>query len=166
MEKYIWILPAVFMFHDMEEITGIEKWYNKNCDSIISAYPSAAKVLSTYKGITTAGFALAVYEELVILIGICIAASLTDSSLVKGLWFGSLLGFTMHLVIHIVQAALIRRYIPALITSIISLPPSICITWKCCAAAPSGSVFIAGTVIGITGIAVNLKFAHKLMKRI
>ena len=68
MNKYIWIFPVLFMFHDMEEVVGIKPWLEKNTDEITSRFPAAKKLLSAYKDITTEGFALAVYEELVVLI--------------------------------------------------------------------------------------------------
>ena len=69
MSKYIRILPVLFMFHDMEEIVGAEKWVRGNLDAIITAHPGAERILKVYRNITTTGFAAAVYEELIILLG-------------------------------------------------------------------------------------------------
>ena len=78
MEKYIWIFPVLFIFHDMEEIIWLPGFMNKNREEIIKHYPIAEKLLSVYKkGITSEAFAIAVYEELIILIAVCALAELT-----------------------------------------------------------------------------------------
>ena len=163
MSTYIWLLPVIFMFHDMEEIVEAEKWIRNNLNSIIAMHPGAERLLSVYRGVTTAGFAAAVYEELIVLMGICLAADLTDITFFDGLWFGGLVGFTLHLAIHIAQATLIRRYIPCLITSVISLPPSIFLICKCVPQLTFDALLISGMIVGIIGVAVNLKFAHHIM---
>ena len=163
MSTYIWLLPVIFMFHDMEEIVGAEKWIRNNLDAIIASHPGAERLLKVYRGVTTTGFAAAVYEELIVLIAICLAADFTDITFFDGLWFGGLVGFTLHLVIHIGQAALIQRYIPCLITSIISLPPSIYLISRCMPLLTFDVTLIAGMIVGIIGVAVNLKFAHRIM---
>ena len=76
---------------------------------------------------------------------------------------GGLIGFTAHLVIHIIQSIAIKRYIPSLITSIITLPPSLLLLihtkWD------MGTPAMIGTLMGIVGVAANLKMAHMLMER-
>ena len=89
MDKYIWIFPVLFIFHDMEEVIWLPGFIDKNREDII------------------------------------------------------------------------KRYIPSLVTSIMTLPPSIMLLihtkWDM-------SVFaVIGTIIGIAGVAANLKLAHLLM---
>ena len=166
MSTYIWLLPVIFMFHDMEEIVGAEKWIRNNLDPIIAMHPGAERLLKVYRGVTTAGFAAAVYEELIVLIVICCSADFTDVTFFDGLWFGGLVGFTLHLVIHIAQATLIRRYIPCLITSVISLPPSIYLISQCVPLLTFDALLISGMIVGIVGVALNLRFAHRIMLHI
>ena len=163
MSTYIWLLPVIFMFHDMEEIVGAEKWIRNNLDPIIAVHPCAERLLKVYRGVTTAGFASAVYEELIVLIAVCLVANITDITFFDGLWFGGLIGFTLHLVIHIGQAVLIRRYIPCLITSILSLPPSIFLICRSVPLLSFDALLVSGMIVGIIGIAMNLKFAHRIM---
>ena len=165
MNNYLWLLVVIFIFHDMEEIVGENEWINKNYDSIVEEYPFARKILSNYLGVSTGAFALAVYEELILLIVICLLASLTHNPILYGIWFGGLVGFTIHLFIHIGQALIIRRYIPALITSIISIPPSIMLILKTAPLLEMSPTVISGIIFGILGVAINLKFAHKLMHK-
>ena len=162
MDKYIWIFPVLFILHDMEEVIWLPGFIEKNREDIIKQYPIAEKLLSVYKmGMTTEAFALAVYEELIVLMAICVLVELTKAELAMGIWYGALIGFTAHLVIHILQSIAIKRYIPSLITSILTLLPSIMLLmhtkWD------MGLSAIIGTIIGIAGVAANLKLAHMLM---
>ena len=163
MEKFIWIFPVLFIFHDMEEVIWLPGFIEKNREDIIKRYPIAGKLLSVYKkGMTTQAFALAVYEELIVLMAICAFVELTKAELAMGIWYGALIGFTAHLVIHILQSIAIKKYIPSLITSILTLLPSIMLLvhtkWDMNVPA------MIGTLIGIAGVAANLKLAHMLMK--
>jgi hypothetical protein len=162
MDKYIWIFPVLFIFHDMEEIIWLPGFIRKNREDIIERYPIAQKLLSVYgKEMTTEAFAVAVYEELIILMGVCALVELTKAQWAMGIWYGGLIGFTVHLVIHIFQSIAIRRYIPSLATSILTLPPSVLLIvhtkWS------MGTPAMIGVVIGIAGVAANLKLAHKIM---
>ena len=162
MDKYIWIFPVLFIFHDMEEVIWLPGFIEKNRQDIIKRYPIAEKLLSAYKmGMSTEAFALAVYEELIVLVAICALVEITKSEWAMGIFYGGLIGFTVHLVIHILQSIAIKRYIPSLITSILTLPPSIMLLmhtkWD------MGISAIAGAIIGIAGVAANLKLAHMLM---
>lgn len=163
MKEYLWLLPVIFMFHDMEEIIGMKRWISKYGEELENKYKLAKRILSSYKNITTEGFALAVYEELIVLLVICLLSQFTAIFFFQAIWFGAFVGFTLHLVIHILQAIAIKKYTPALITSIICLPISVVIVTKCaCFIRPD--ITILGVVMGVVGVGVNLKLAHKLMK--
>ncbi|MCR5735137.1 MAG: HXXEE domain-containing protein [Lachnospiraceae bacterium] len=164
MEKLIWIFPVLFIFHDMEEVIWLPGFIEKNREDIIKRYPIAEKLLSVYKKVmTTQAFALAVYEELIVLMTICALVEITKAEFIMGIWYGALIGFTAHLVMHILQSIAIKRYIPSLVTSILTLPPSIMLLihtkWN------MGVSAVIGTIIGIVGVAANLKQAHMLMNR-
>ena len=165
MDKYIWLFPVIFIFHDMEEIIGMKRFIHKNYDDIIAKYPFAENVLKGYRNINTDAFAFAVYEELILLIMICLLVELTAAPIAAGIWFGGLIGFFIHLFVHIGQAMLIKKYIPALITGIISIPPCIWLALKCYPLLTMSPALIAGILIGIPGVAINLRFAHFLMRK-
>ena len=164
MDKYVWIFPVLFIFHDMEEVIWLPGFINKNRESIVKRYPIAEKLLSVYReGMTTEAFALAVYEELIVLIVISALVEITNAQWAMGIWYGGLIGFTAHLVIHIIQSIAIKRYIPSLISSIITLPPSVLLLintkWD------TGPSALIGILIGIVGVVANLKLAHMLMEK-
>ena len=61
MREYLLLLPIIFIFHDMEEIIGFG-WFFRNNPDIFKRFPIITKA---YKDYTTAGMALAVYEEFI-----------------------------------------------------------------------------------------------------
>lgn len=121
MEKYIWLFPLLFIFHDMEEIIGFGIWLKKNKSMLDKKYPFISKVYENY---STEGMAFAVFEEFILCIIFCILTVITENQYVYLLWLGSFIAYTLHLVIHIGQSIIIRKYIPSLITSIICLQPA------------------------------------------
>ncbi|UWD47554.1 HXXEE domain-containing protein [Clostridioides difficile] len=161
MEKYIWLFPLLFIFHDMEEIVGFGIWLKKNKSMLDKKYPFVSK---NYENYSTEGMAFAVFEELILCLIFCILAVITDNQYVYLLWLGSFIAYTLHLVIHIGQSIIIRKYIPSLITSIICLPISIwCISKSICILNCEISTTILYSMIGIIIVALNLKFAQSLI---
>ena len=165
MERYIWLLPTIFMFHDMEEIVGIKKWISRHYDEVTARFPAADKILAPYKGISTARFAAAVYEELIIFIVICMMADATDIPFFDGMWLGAFVGFAAHLVVHLAQAVAVRGYVPALITSLISLPPSAYIIYRSWLGMEAGTSAITGAAVGIIVLAANLLIIHHFIRQ-
>lgn len=161
MKEYIWFFPIIFIFHDMEEIIGAKVWLNKNSYLINNKYPRINKMC---KGFSTEGFAFAVFEEFIVCIILCIATSLINNSLVWGIWLGAFIACTIHFILHIIQAIIFRKYIPTVITSIISMPPSVWIILKVLNYYYDYlSEMYVFMVIGFIIVFVNLIFAHKLM---
>lgn len=161
MKEYVWLFPIIFIFHDMEEIIGFGIWLKRNRQILHEKYPN---ILNVYRDFSTEGFSLAVFEELVLCIAFSALALLLDLRSLWYLWLGGFIACTLHFVIHIGQAAVMKQYIPALATSVICLPISLWILNKCLSTIKNDwwyvAIFIA---IGIIVVAVNLKFAQKLI---
>ena len=128
MSTFALAFPLLFVFHDLEEIIGMRRFVSRNADMLRSRFPFLYKRL---KDCSTEGFALAVMEELVVFSAIAIAAIFFDNALCWDVWFGAFSGLTAHYVVHILQSAVVRMYIPAVLTSIICLPLSILILLHC-----------------------------------
>lgn len=119
----LWIFPILFIFHDFEEIIFMKSWVMKNRSYLCERFPTISKrLLPHFDNITTSSFAFGVAEEFILVSIITIVSYMTDWYL---LWVGSFIAFTLHLIIHCFQTLLVRKYVPAIITSIICLP--ICI---------------------------------------
>ena len=82
-----------------------------------------------------------------------------------GLWLGVFIAFTFHLVIHIGQTLVIKKYVPAVITSVICLPLSIWLIAISISKLSYSSVEIfTYSLVGIVVVAGNLKIAHGIMR--
>lgn len=155
MQEIIWIFPILFIVHDMEEIMGFGLWLKRNRALLDRKYPKISNIYNPY---STEGMAAAVMEEMVLCLVICIISRSTGF---YGLWLGAFIAYTFHLVVHLGQAIVIKKYIPAVITSIICLPLSIWFTAISISnLSYSISQVLVFSLIGIATIAGNLKIAH------
>lgn len=159
MREYLLLLPIIFIFHDMEEIVGIEWFYSKN-RWLFERYP---KILRSYKGLTHMGFSAAVYEEFIPFFGVSLFAYYFPGQVVFALWYGIFLALAGHFVIHIGQTLAIRKYIPCVITSLICLPVSIVILVKSAPYIEWNAFAVALVISGILLMLANFKAAHMVM---
>lgn len=148
------------MLHEMEEICGFGIWLKKNMPMLEKRFPNIAKEYSDY---SNEGFAAAVFEEFILLFIICIISRCTDF---YGLWLGGLIAFAFHMAVHIIQSAVIRKYIPALATSVLALPPSVWLIARSVKLIDLSTVrIVIFSAVGIFIVALNLKLAHILMDK-
>lgn len=79
MHTYIWLFPLLFIFHDMEEIIGIIPWLHRNHKFLSEKYPAITRaIMKQYGQASTEGFALAVFEELLLCILLCLISLVID----------------------------------------------------------------------------------------
>ncbi len=115
-ETLMWLLPIVFMVHDFEEIIMLQPWLRHNANSLQERFPQlASRFLPHFEKLSTGSFSLAVAEEFILLSA---ATYLTVEWSLYSVWAGILLAFSIHLISHILQFVFLRRYTPAIITSI------------------------------------------------
>jgi hypothetical protein len=149
------------MLHDFEEIIFFKTWINKNKYDLKEKYPKIAKrFLARLEKLSTQGFAVAIAEEFILLSLITLGSTLFNNYL---LWLAVFMGFFIHLLIHLGQTIILKRYIPGIITTFFALIYCIyglheIITNNIF----STSQIIFWTIIGIGLVGINLLFAHKL----
>jgi len=160
MQAIIWFFPIVFIIHDFEEIIFIQSWISKNRYYLCEKFPTLSKkLLPHFDNITTASFAFGVAEEFIL---IMIITTISYKINWFNLWIGLFIAFTTHLIIHCFQALIIKKYIPAIVTSIIFLP--ICINMiKSIVQMYALNIIISYSVLGFIIMLVNLYIAHKGM---
>jgi len=167
MEKYrliIWLLPIVFMIHDFEEIICFKPWISKNRDYLTEKFPKISKrFLARFDNLSTSAFTLAVAEEFLLLSLITVGSVLFNNYL---LWLAAFMGFFVHLLVHLGQWIIMKRYIPAIWTTFMALIYCIYALYEII----SNSVFqiseiVLWTIIGFGLVGVNLIFAHKLAEK-
>ena len=114
----------------------------KNRNFLNHRFPALSKKISAhFDQITTSAFALGVAEE----------------------WTGLLITFALHLLIHCIQALVLRKYVPAIITSIICLPICIYIISNVVKLFPLNDVILY-SVLSFVFMVVNPILIHKAME--
>jgi amino acid transporter len=164
MDKYstiVWLLPIIFMIHDFEEIIFFKPWINKNKDYLTDKFPKLSKrFLPRMENLSTNAFALAVAEEFLLLGLITFGSVLFDNYL---LWLAAFMGFFVHLLVHLGQWIILKRYVPAIWTTLFALIYCIYTLYEII----GNNIFqtleiILWTIIGFGLVGGNLLFAHKL----
>lgn len=160
MESIFWLFPVIFMLHEMEEIIGFKLWLDKNTD-IIKIYPGLPKL---YQNFSNEGFSTAVLEEYLLCIIITSLGIYFDIYIV---WIGAFIVFSLHLLVHIIQSIVIKRYIPSLVSSILLLPVSIFLIFKTIQhfRYTFYSVLIS-SVLCLILMLLNLSLIHWIMKKV
>ncbi len=120
----------------------------------------AGRVLPGLEGLSTAGFALAVAEEFVVICLVTYGSIIWDNYY---LWLAIFMAFSVHLFVHVGQWIVWGRYLPVIVTSLISLPYCV---YGFLEILESGlfsfAEIVLWTVIGVAFAAANLVFAHWL----
>lgn len=113
-------LPIIYMLHDFEEIIMMKPWIRKYEEYICQRFPKIGPlIVSHIKNTSTEGFALCV-AILFFMLGAISLFSLWENRYM--LWMGLFMVFSIHVVVHIIQWIVFRRYIPAILTSILCVP--------------------------------------------
>lgn len=156
----IWLLPIVFMIHDFEEIIFINWWMKKNEELISKNYP---RIFNEYNGMSTAAFALAVSEEFILLVGVTLASVVFNWYY---LWLGALIGFLVHLLVHVFQWIVFKKYTPMIFTSFIGIAYSIyALDFVYNTINPNIVLLVIWGFTGVVIVWFNILFVHKLARR-
>jgi hypothetical protein len=118
-ESLIWLLPVVFMIHELEEIIFLKPWLNKHINLLPQRLPKAASVMLTQtNNLSVHAFVLIVAEEFLLISGLVLLAF-------ENSWFilisSLVLAICLHNLIHLLQLFVIRKCLPVLFSSIVVL---------------------------------------------
>ena len=158
------LFPIIFMIHEFEEIIFIKHWLIKNREYLYKKFPKIGpKFYMQYSEFTTAGLALAIFEEFIIF---CILTYLSIIFQNTYIWLAIFMGFFIHLIPHILPGLFLKKLIPGIVTSILIIPyfayglieyinkEIYTIEW-----------LIICSILGIIGMLLNLKIMHYLGKK-
>lgn len=112
-------LPLVFLFHDIEEIAKRKRWARIHADRIGGMYPNMRPVLIHLRDMSNRSFCIIVAEELLLIL-LAVLCAIYGPSMAP--LFALTWGFSIHLVVHIIQALAVKGYVPGLTTSVLLLP--------------------------------------------
>lgn len=160
LQTIVWLFPILFIFHDFEEIIFLRAWVGKNKPYLMKSFPGLSqKMLPHLEGITTSGFALGVGEEFILITTITIISFVMNW---YDLWIGTFIAFTFHLLIHCLQALLIRKYVPCIVTSVICLPICLVMIFQVMPFFTLNTIIIY-SLLGMAIVLVNIIALHLVM---
>ena len=114
------MFPVVFMFHDFEELCFLESWIRKNADDLRNRF--IGKNWLRLEGYSTSALGITI---LLMFLFVSVTSILSVILNLYDLFAAAMIVFTMHNLAHIIQPILLRRYIPAMGSAIITLPYSL-----------------------------------------
>jgi hypothetical protein len=149
------------MIHEFEEIIFLPDWLRKNKNLLAGRFPKLSKyILHKIGNISTSAFALAVFEEYIIVLLITISAIYFDF---HNLWTGMFMAFFVHLIIHVVQWLIVRKYVPFIVTTVLCLPYCMYVSKTLLAMKGMDcKIMVFWTVIGVVVMTLNLILVHKI----
>ena len=158
--ELFWIIsfPLAFIIHDSEEIIVQHKWVLTHKERLIQKFPIATRILEHLASLSTKAFAIAVLEELILLL-FATTYVLIGGVYATELWIALFMAFSIHFVVHIAQGVIVMGYVPGLATSILMFPYAYFGVSKICEDV-SGNKLIQLSVLGIIAMMVNLRIAH------
>ena len=115
------LLPFVFMVHEYEEIIMFRRWIDRNREELRKLFPKIESFF-TRRGVfdySTSIFAIGTAHEFILISVVSFCSVWTGE---YQWWFAALAGYSVHLLIHIVQWIVYRKYVPVIITSLLTLP--------------------------------------------
>ena len=115
------LLPFVFMVHEYEEIIMFRRWIDRNREELRKRFPKIESFF-TRRGVcdySTSTFAVGTAHEFILISVVSFCSVWTGE---YQWWFAALTGYSVHLLMHIVQWIVYRKYLPVIITSLLTLP--------------------------------------------
>ena len=152
------LLLVAFSLHDFEEILFQHSWVLKNQNRIVKKFPFAKNILEHLAKLDTKKFAVIAFEEFcIILFGTILM--LAKISFWQYIEAALLFAFGIHLIIHLLQAILVKGYVPGLVSSLLLLPYGYFSTQLIVKEFQLKTFFIA--TIGTALMILNLKIMHR-----
>ena len=154
MREYLLLLPIIFIVHDMEEIVGFGCFFRNN-PGLFDRYP---RFMNMYRDLKDTAWKLGVYEEFIPFFGLSLIAYYYPSNLLYSIWYGFFIALTAHFFVHIGLSIKIRKYIPSVISSLIGIPVSILILYRCAMLMTFDSMTVLFIILGIVLMIANFAF--------
>ena len=152
--------PLAFIIHEAEEIAVQKRWMSTHRDTLDKKFPKLRPLTAHLAKLGTKAFAAAAAEELLIVLAVT-ALVLIQYEFCMQIWSAIFIAFSLHHILHILQAVAVRGYVPGLVSTVVLLPYSAYGLYSIYLAMSLWEMLAWGTA-GLVFMALNLMFAHKL----
>ena len=153
-------LPLFFILHDAEEVAVQHRWMKAHSTSLVARFPRMRMMIDRLLCLSTKAFAIAAFEELVVLL-LATCYVLVGGACAMQLWSALFMAFSLHLLVHLAQAVMVRGYVPGVVTSVLLLPYAAYGLFCISLAATTVQIILLG-LAGWALMLPNLLFAHWL----
>ena len=152
--------PLAFLLHDTEEAIVQHRWMLKHKDALAARFPGMRHLIGYLSRISTKAFVVAALEELLVLL-LATCYVLVQGAYGLQIWSALFMAFSFHLLVHGLQAIMVKGYVPGLVSSLLLLPYCY-LGLESIGYAMGGMEMLLWGVAGILFMAVNLWFAHRM----
>ena len=164
-ETIIWLFLVAFMIHEFEEIIYLTTWTKKNLNKILERTPkSFHKMVKGSASRSQTLFSFAVFEEFIwlsLFLFLCVLFQW------YALFITIVIGYLLHILVHVMQSIYLKMYIPAVGTGILSAIYSIyAIIYIASLIQINWPLVILLVPIAALIIIINLKLAFFLGKKL
>ena len=160
------VLPLVFMVHEYEEIIMFEPWLRSNREELRRRFPRFAQFFerSGYFDYSTSTFAIGTAHEFLL---VAVISTLAVWQGVYAWWFAAFSAHFVHLIIHFIQWIVYRKYVPVIVSTILSLPYCLyALSEFIHASLLSPSQICLWGLIGIVGMVLSVCSAFFIMAKV
>lgn len=160
------VLPfvGVFALHEIEELFTASRWSARFNERRPSVSPLLWLFLGRFYNADKRELWFAAIEQLLLLVIITEYSLSSGSAKSELIWMTAFLAYSVHALLHIVRAVIVRGYFPGLVTAVLSLPfvgygihsISLAHPWtQLIAMAVAGSTLSAGNLLILRSIFAN-----------
>ena len=136
------------------------RWMKRHGEVLTRRFPKMRKVIEHLCGLGTWAFEIAALEELLVIV-LATCYVLIQGSYCMEIWSALFIALSVHLLVHVCQAVMVRGYVPGLVTSLLLLPYAYFGMESIWYAMSGGEIVLWGKA-GIVFMVLNLLFAHRL----
>ncbi len=164
------VLPFVgfILLHELEVCLTRSNWWGKNESLAKSKFPKLKGYFSSLALLTRMSCVVVGLEKLMMVMLVTIAImSATDELEVYAqlLWVSIVLATEVCLLLRIIFAIVVRRYVPGLVTAVVGFVSGVYLVWQFSLAFPVW-VLLFFSVIGLVFVCINEYWALRLGNRV
>lgn len=163
------VLPflGIFILHEAEVVITASGWTRRRGKELAERFPRFRNILGRLSGVDTPGFSVVAAEEVFVLLAVTLYL-LGGGGFAGQIWLAAFLAYSVHVLARVVEAIVVKGYVPGLVTALLSLPfvwygvhsASLVFRWWQMAA-----LALAGTLFAAANLCLALRLATKLRKQ-
>ena len=121
-------MPLCLILHKAEAAATLKGWMQRNETGLTRRFPRFEKLIRHFGKLGTLAFCIAAIEELLIALLVIALLIILEYDYAVWVFVCLYLALWVRFIVHIILAVVIRKYVPGLITSIITVAYMACVS--------------------------------------